>query len=33
MTKDVAHAEDKAIVLHVREFIVGRFGGCRLSAS
>lgn len=38
MTKDVAHAEDKVIVLHVREFIVGRFGrlsavGCRLSAS
>jgi nucleotide-binding universal stress UspA family protein len=26
MTKDVAHADDKVIVLHVHEFAVGRFG-------
>jgi nucleotide-binding universal stress UspA family protein len=26
MTKDVAHAGDKVIVLHVHEFAVGRFG-------
>jgi nucleotide-binding universal stress UspA family protein len=26
MTKDVAHAGDKLIVLHVHEFAVGRFG-------
>jgi len=26
VTKDVAHADDKVIVLHVHEFAVGRFG-------
>jgi nucleotide-binding universal stress UspA family protein len=26
MTRDVAHADDKVIVLHVHEFAVGRFG-------
>jgi nucleotide-binding universal stress UspA family protein len=26
MTKDVAHADDRVIVLHVHEFAVGRFG-------
>jgi nucleotide-binding universal stress UspA family protein len=26
MTKDVAHPDDKVIVLHVHEFAVGRFG-------
>jgi len=26
MTKDVAHVDDKVIVLHVHEFAVGRFG-------
>lgn len=26
MTKEIAHDDDKVIVLHVHEFAVGRFG-------
>jgi len=33
MTKDVAHADDKVIVVHVHEFAVGRFGRMQVDCS